>query len=122
MKRAVEQLRVICRDNLEALPLLDALDRWSEAIHALEFLGSLSDSINKTIAKHKFTIKMNETIGDMLITFKDDLELPESFGGVDRETLSAMRDEICDLARKRDAIDSLLTLIQIEQMTEAGDA
>jgi DNA-binding transcriptional MerR regulator len=116
MKKAVEQLKIICKDNKEAMELISEIDKWADAQFPIEEIETMIKAFDRSISKLSVTIKMNLSIVGFLSEFKDAFDLPDCVR-LDEDALQEAKDELKNLEDKKRMYEKLGILYHIEQMT-----
>lgn len=123
MKKAVEQLRRLCKnihdvDKMHsAMSFLDDIDRWADAQFALEELDALSESLNDQIIRLTANVKMYSTLSEVLEMSRESLGIPDHIE-IDKSALEEVKTIVQKLEQKKERCDRLRTLYTIEKMTE----
>lgn len=126
MKKAVEQLRHLCKHihDVEkmhsAMFLLDDIDRWADAQFALEELDALSESLNGQIIRLTANVKMYSTLSEVLEMSRESLGIPDHIE-IDKSALEEVKTIIQKLEQKKERCDRLRTLYTIDKMTEISE-
>jgi len=126
MKKAVEQLRHLCKhihdvDKMHsAMSLLDDIDRWADAQFALEELDALSESLNGQIIRLTANVKMYSTLSEVLEMSRESLGIPNHIE-IDKSALEEVKTIIQKLEQKKERCDRLRTLYTIDKMTEISE-
>lgn len=117
MKKIIEQVRYLCRDNKQVQPLLDELERWADAQVPLEHLDEMSKELNEIIHQYAMGIKFHKALKEVIDIYGQDIGLPNDMP-VDQDGFETLKKRIQIIEDRKIAVDKLRTLYHIEELME----